>query len=66
MKTVRIPETWTAKEASAVYDFLSVVMEKIWAHYGNQMLEIWLQEKEEPTDQIDWIQPDDGFDEIPF
>ena len=66
MKTVGIPETWTAKEASAVYGFLSVVMEEIWAHHGNQMLEIWLQEEEEPTDQIDWIQPDDGFDEIPF
>jgi len=26
MKTVGIPETWTAKEASAVYGFLSVVM----------------------------------------
>jgi hypothetical protein len=66
MKKVEIPETWTGKEAMLVYGFLADVMEEIWEHHSDQMVDIWLQAEDEPTDQIDWIQSEGCYDEIPF
>jgi hypothetical protein len=66
MKTVKIPENWTGKEALAVYDFLADVMEAIWERHDDQMLEILCNEEEEPVDQIDWLQQESDNDEIPF
>ncbi len=66
MKTVKIPENWTGKEAVVVYDFLADVMEAIWQHYDDQMLEILQDEEDDPADQIDWLQTEAGYDEIPF
>ncbi len=68
MKTVQIPENWTAKEALAVYDFLADVMEAIWERHDDQMLELLHNEEEEPVDQIDWLQQKSESDnnEIPF
>lgn len=51
MKTVKIPENWTGKEAVAVYDFLADVMEAIWQRYDDQMLEILQDEEDVPADQ---------------
>ena len=66
MKTVKIPENWTGKEAVAVYDFLADVMEAIWQRYDDQMLEILQDEEDDPADQLDWLQTEAGYDEIPF
>jgi len=66
MKTVKIPENWTGKEALAVYDFLADVMEAIWECHEDQMIEILCNEEEESADQIDWRQQETGCDEIPF
>ena len=66
MKTVKIPENWTGKEAVAVYDFLADVMEAIWERHDEQMVEILCSEEDEPTDQIDWLLQETGCDEIPF
>ncbi|RKZ63958.1 MAG: hypothetical protein DRR42_23790 [Gammaproteobacteria bacterium] len=66
MKTVKIPENWTGKEAIAVYDFLADVMEAIWERHNEQMVEILCSEEDEPADQIDWLQQETGCDEIPF
>ena len=66
MKTVKIPENWTGKEAIAVYDILADVMEAIWERYDEQMVEILCSEEDEPTDQIDWLQQETGCDETPL
>lgn len=66
MKTVKIPENWTGKEAVAVYDFLADVMEAIWQRYDDQMLEILQDEEGDPADQLDWLQTEAGYDEISF
>jgi len=66
MKTVKIPENWTGKEAVVVYDFLADVMEAIWQRYDDQMLEILQDEEDDPADQIDWLLQETGCDEIPF
>ncbi len=66
MKTVKIPENWTGKEATIVYDFLADVMEAIWERYDEQMVEILMHEEEDPIDQMDWQEPEESFDEIPF
>ena len=66
MKIVEIPENWTGKEASVVYDFLADIMAAIWERYEDQIVEILMHEQDNPADLIDWIEPEDGFDEIPF
>ena len=66
MKTVKIPENWTGKEALAVYDFLAEVMEAIWQCYDDQMVEILQAEEDDSADQIDWLQSEVGYDDIPF
>lgn len=66
MKTVKIPENWTGKEAVVVYDFLADVMEAIWQRYDDQMLEVLQDEEDDPADQIVWLQTEAGYDDIPF
>ena len=66
MKTVEIPENWTAKEAIVIYDFLADIIEAIWECYEHKMVEILMHEENNPDNLIDCIEIEDGFDEIPF
>ena len=67
MKTVEIPENWTGKEATAVYDFLADMMEAIWERYDDKMVELLMHEEDNPADLLDCLEPEDRFDdEIPF
>ena len=67
MKTVDIPENWTGKEAIVVYDFLADIMEAIWERYEDKMVEILMQEEDNPADLLDCLEPEDRLDdEIPF
>ena len=65
MKTVEVPENWTGKEAIVVYDFLADMMEAIWENYEDDMVEILMHEEDSPVDLI-VLEPEEGFDEIPF
>ena len=66
MKTVDIPENWTGKEATVVYDFLADMMEAIWERYEDTMVEILMHEEDNTADLINYLEPEDGFDDIPF
>ena len=67
MKTVKIPENWTGKEATVVYDFLADMMEAIWERYDDKMVELLMHEEDNPADLLDCLEPEDRFDdEIPF
>ena len=66
MKTVEIPENWTGKEATVVYDFLADIMEAIWERYENTMVEILMHEDDNPAALINDLEPEDGSDDIPF
>ncbi len=66
MKTVEIPENWTGKEAIVVHDFLADIMETIWERYEDKMVEILIYEEDSTVDLIDYLEPEDSFDEIPF
>ena len=66
MKTVDIPENWTGKEAIVVYDFLADIMEAIWERYEDKMVEILMQEEDNPADLINELEPENGSDDIPF
>jgi len=66
MKTVEIPENWTGKEAIVVHDFLADIMEAIWERYEDEMIEILIHEENSAADLIDYLEPEDNFDEIPF
>ena len=66
MKIVKIPENWTGKEATIVYDFLADMMEAIWERYEDTMVEILMHEEDNTADLINDPEPEDGFDDIPF
>ena len=66
MKTVEIPENWTGKEAIVVHDFLADIMEAIWERYEDEMIEILIHEENSAADLINYLEPEDNFDEIPF
>ncbi len=66
MKTVEIPENWTGKEAIVVHDFLADIIEAIWERYEDEMIEILIHEENSAADLIDYLEPEDNFDEIPF
>ena len=66
MKTVDIPENWTGKEATVVYDFLADMMEAIWERYEESMVETLMHEEDNPADLINDLEPEDGSDDIPF
>ncbi len=66
MKTVDIPENWTGKEATVVYDFLADMMEAIWERYEESMVEVLMHEEDNTADLINDLEPEDGSDDIPF
>ena len=66
MKTVDIPENWTGKEATVVYDFLADMMEAIWERYEDTMVEILMHEEDNAADLINYLELEDGSDDIPF
>jgi len=66
MKAVDIPENWTGKEATVVYDFLADMMEAIWERYEESMVEVLMHEEDNTADLINDLEPEDGSDDIPF
>lgn len=66
MKIVEIPDNWTGKEASGVYDFLADIMAAIWERYEDKMVEILMHEEDNPADLIDSLEPENSLDDIPF
>jgi hypothetical protein len=61
----RIPDSWTAEQALAVYDFLDELRERVWDRYGEQVTERMRFEYEEQQKcaQLELLPFND---EIPF
>ena len=66
MKIVKIPENWTGKEATIVYDFLADMMEALWERYDDKMIELLMHEEDNPADLLDYLESDEDPDDIPF
>ncbi len=67
MSTIPFPDHWTAREALAVSEFLDIIDNEIWAHYGTEMVEIL--SPQYGLDPPDWEYSENRHefdDEIPF
>ena len=59
---VKIPVTWTAEQALAVWDMLDQLREKIWARYSDQLQDLLAEQQSYPVVDSD----DAGSSDIDF
>lgn len=55
-----IPDHWTPEQALAAWECLHAVREALWALYGTQMLQAWVEQLEPDTPAPDF-DPDAPF-----
>ena len=55
---VEIPENWSAEQADAVLDLLSVLESAIWSEYEQQLVALATRQANEPIHHDDEIEDD--------